>query len=55
MSVRVYTLTITADDEVTGLKPGTYVAHVSDDAVTITFKPRNSGTFRPGRTMEEEK
>jgi hypothetical protein len=55
--VRVYTLTIlTKSDEVaTGLARGTYVAHVSDDAVTIMFKPEGKSAFRVGRAMEEEK
>jgi hypothetical protein len=54
--MRVYTLTIrTKSDEVaTGLKRGTYVAHVSEDAVTIAFKPVGKATFRVGRAMEKE-
>jgi hypothetical protein len=54
--VRVYTLRITAaEEDVTGLKPGVYVAHVSDDAVSIAFKPQGKHTFRVARAMEEEK
>jgi hypothetical protein len=54
--MRVYTLTITtkADEVATGLARGTYVAHVSDDAVTIAFKPAGKATFRVGRAMEKE-
>jgi hypothetical protein len=55
--VRIYTLSITtkADEAATGLARGTYVAHVSDDAVTIAFKPIDKSAFRVGRAMEEEK
>lgn len=55
--MRIYTLTITtkADETATGLARGTYVAHVSDDAVTIMFKPVGKPTFRVGRAMDEEK
>ena len=54
--MRTYTLTVKADEEeVTGLKPGVYVAHVSDEAVSIAFKPQGKHTFRVARAMQEEK
>jgi hypothetical protein len=54
--MRVYTLTIApSEEEVTGLKPGTYVAHVSDEAVSIAFKPKGKHVFRVARAMDEEK
>jgi hypothetical protein len=55
--MRVYTLNITtkADETATGLARGTYVAHVSDDAVTIMFKPASKSAFRVGRSMDEER
>jgi hypothetical protein len=53
--VRVYTLTIGKEDaDVTGLEPGTYVAHVSDESLTIMFRPVGERTFRLGKPMEEE-
>jgi hypothetical protein len=56
-NMRIYTLTISteAEEMATGLKRGTYVAHVSDDAVTIAYKPHDKSAFRVGRAMEEEK
>lgn len=53
--MRVYTMTIADEGDATGLKPGTYVAHVSDDAVTFMFKPKGATTFRVGCPMSEEK
>jgi hypothetical protein len=56
VTVRIYTLTISNEDAaVTGLEPGTYCTHVSDESLTIMFRPVGERTFRLAKPMEEEK
>ena len=45
------------DEERTGLKPGQYVIHLSDDGRvgSLMFRPEFASTFRAGVALDEDK